>query len=116
MRGEVFSAFIAVMVAVLRLEIAPSGVAAETMSVIRPVRRCGELVKDFDVPGAASHVTAATVVRASASGPEHCDVRGYVEPAIQFQLKLPTATFTGRKSPGGRSHPCHPISNCPAPG
>lgn len=51
-------------------------------SAIRPVQQCGQLVENFDVPGAASHVTAATVVLASASEPEHCDVRGYVEPAV----------------------------------
>lgn len=114
-RGKVFSAFIAVRVAVLGLGLAPSAAAAETISVIRPVRQCGELVNDFDVPGAATHVTAATVVRVSAGEPEHCDVRGYVEPAVQFQLKLPTATFTGRYLQYGCGGFCGMISATPFP-
>ncbi len=113
LRGKVFSAFTAVTVAVLGLGLAPSGAAAETTSAIRPVRQCAELVKDFDIPGAATHVTAATVVAASAGEPEHCDVRGYVDPAVQFQLRLPTATFTGRYLQYGCGGFCGMISATP---
>ncbi|MGH8922033.1 MAG: tannase/feruloyl esterase family alpha/beta hydrolase, partial [Actinomycetes bacterium] len=84
-RSKIFSALTALTVVVLGLGFAPSGAAAETTSGIRPVRQCAELVKDFDIPGAATHVTAATVVPAAAGEPEHCDVRGYVDPAVQFQ-------------------------------
>jgi feruloyl esterase len=63
---------------------------------IRPVRQCAELVRDFSPPGAPTHVTSATVVPAANGDPEHCDVRGYVEPAVRFQLRLPTTTYAGR--------------------
>lgn len=115
MRRKVFSAFSALTVAVLGLGLAPNGTAAETASAIRPVRHCAELVKDFDIPGAAAHVTAATVVSAAAGEPEHCDVRGYVEPAVQFQLRLPTAAFTGRYLQYGCGGFCGMISAAPFP-
>ncbi|WP_158892871.1 tannase/feruloyl esterase family alpha/beta hydrolase [Amycolatopsis anabasis] len=74
----------------------PSTAAAEADPVLKPVRQCAELVGQFDIPSAATRVTAATVVPATGGEPEYCDVRGQVEPAVGFQLKLPTATFTGR--------------------
>jgi feruloyl esterase len=48
-------------------------------AAIRPVRACGDLARDYQLPGAATHVTAAVVVPAGAE-PEHCEVRGFVEP------------------------------------
>ncbi|MGH3874223.1 MAG: tannase/feruloyl esterase family alpha/beta hydrolase [Pseudonocardiaceae bacterium] len=115
MRSKVFPAFTALTVAVLGLGLAPGGAAAETASVIRPVRQCAELVKDFDIPGAATHVTAATVVPAVAGEPAHCDVRGNVDPAVQFQLRLPTTTFTGRYLQYGCAGFCGMISPAPFP-
>jgi tannase/feruloyl esterase len=115
LRSKVLSAFTALGVAVLGLGLAPTGAAAETTSTIRPVRQCAELVKGFDIPGAATHVTAASVVSASASEPAHCDVRGYVEPAVQFQLRLPTATFAGRYLQYGCGGFCGVISPAPFP-
>src|SRR5215472_1869508 len=54
-------------------------------------------VPDFGgIPGAPTRVTSASVVAATASAPEFCDVKGYVAPQIQFELKLPTKTWQGR--------------------
>lgn len=113
LRGKAFSVCTALMVAVLGMGLAPRDAAADTTSAIRPVRQCAKLVKDFDLPGAVTHVTAANVVRASAGTPEHCDVRGYVDPAVQFQLRLPTATFTGRYLQYGCGGFCGMISSAP---
>jgi hypothetical protein len=72
----------------------PAASAGKT--TIRPVQTCAELVRTYALPDAVTHVTAATVVPATATESETCDVRGYVEPAVQFQLKLPTTTYSGR--------------------
>lgn len=77
------------------LGLVPASAAADEGTVVRPVRQCAELVRDFELPGASTHVTSATVVPAGEE-PAHCDVRGVVEPAIQFQLRLPTDTYRGR--------------------
>src|SRR5499427_10995787 len=54
-------------------------------------------VPDFGaIAGAPTRVTSASVVAAAASTPEFCDVKGYVAPQIQFELKLPTKTWQGR--------------------
>lgn len=76
----------------------PSGASAGEAGErnFRPVRGCAELVQTYALPGAVTHVTEATVVPATATEPENCDVRGYVEPAVRFQLRLPTKTYSGR--------------------
>jgi feruloyl esterase len=102
----------------LGLGLAPGTASAMTTSpststppsTIQPVRSCAELVKDFDLPGAATHVTRATVVAAGVGEPEHCDVRGYVEPAVAFQLRLPTTTYAGRYLQHGCGGFCGVIS------
>jgi len=54
-------------------------------------------VPDFgQVAGAPTRVSSATAVAATATAPAFCDVRGYVAPQVQFELKLPTATWMGR--------------------
>jgi hypothetical protein len=54
-------------------------------------------VADFSaIPGAPTRVVSATVVAATAQTPAYCDVKGYIAPQIQFELKLPTATWQGR--------------------
>lgn len=58
------------------------------------MRTCADLVGDHALPGAGARVERATPVPAGAE-PEHCDVRGHVEPAVRFHLKLPT-TYSGR--------------------
>jgi len=81
---------------VIGLAPAASGGTARAISAIQPLRACSDLAGDYPIPGAAAHVTAATVVPAANGQPEYCDARGYVEPAVVFQLKLPTTTFNGR--------------------
>lgn len=76
---------------------APAGAAVDKAErTVSPVRECAELVRAYDLPGARTRVEQATVVPASALGPEHCDVQGVIEPAIKFRLKLPTQTYAGR--------------------
>ncbi len=54
-------------------------------------------VPDFqDIPEAPTRIQSATIVAATATQPEYCDVRGYVQSQIKFQLKLPTTTWQGR--------------------
>jgi feruloyl esterase len=54
-------------------------------------------IPDFGkIAGAPTRVSSAAVVAATASAPELCDVKGYVAPQVQFELKLPTKTWQGR--------------------
>ncbi|MFG1647379.1 tannase/feruloyl esterase family alpha/beta hydrolase [Amycolatopsis sp. NPDC049252] len=71
-------------------------IAAATDSTVRPITACSALVRGFPLPGAGTHVTAAAVVAATGTDPEYCGVRGYVEPAVRFELRLPTRTYAGR--------------------
>ncbi|MET9002185.1 tannase/feruloyl esterase family alpha/beta hydrolase [Amycolatopsis sp. NPDC004169] len=74
----------------------PVAASAAPELAIRPVTTCAGLVHGFTLPGAPTHVTSAAVVAATASDPEYCDVAGYVEPAVRFELRLPTRTYAGR--------------------
>lgn len=85
--------------AIIVLGLAPPPGAAQAAGAggsITPIRDCADLVGDFALPSGGAHVTAATPVPATADDPAHCDVRGHVDPAVRFQLRLPTDTFTGR--------------------
>ncbi|MGH3763887.1 MAG: tannase/feruloyl esterase family alpha/beta hydrolase [Pseudonocardiaceae bacterium] len=106
--------------AVTGIVLTPIGAAAQPGVAIRPIQQCAELVRGFTVPGVVAHVTAAAVVPAGTGHPEYCDVRGYIEPAVGFQLKLPTNTFSGRYVQYGcggfcGAVPAAPFADCGEP-
>jgi hypothetical protein len=73
-------------------------------------------VPDFqDIPGAPTRINSATIVPATATQPEYCDVRGYVQSQVKFQLKLPTSTWQGRYLQFGCGGFCGSISNTTFP-
>lgn len=62
-------------------------------------------VSFLNLPGAPTSLLSAKVVPADSSfpetwnkgfAPEYCDVTGYVQPQVQFELRLPTRTWNGR--------------------
>jgi feruloyl esterase len=59
---------------------------------------CADLAKaDFTrLPDAVSAILSAAVVPAAPGAPEYCDVKGYVLPQIQFEIRLPTHSWNGR--------------------
>ncbi len=54
-----------------------------------------------DLPEAPAAILSTHVVAATASIGEYCDVSGYIQPQIQFELRLPTKTWNGRYLQGG---------------
>lgn len=58
-----------------------------------------ESALDWDLSrlnGAPTSITSAKLVAASGVTPEYCAITGYVQPQIQFELRLPTKTWNGR--------------------
>ena len=54
-------------------------------------------VPDFSqIPDFPTRITSAKVVAATDQAPELCDVLGYIQGQIHFELKLPTTTWQGR--------------------
>ncbi len=49
-----------------------------------------------DLVDAPTQLTATEIVAASEGLPAHCRVRGFVEPRIQFELRLPALTWNGK--------------------
>jgi Tannase and feruloyl esterase len=92
-RTPVLTALAALIIAVAGL--VPTA-GASTVSGGRPVRSCSELVGVYRIPGAVTHVTDAKPVTQAGGQPAFCDVHGYVEPKVGFELKLPSETFNGR--------------------
>ena len=69
------------------------------MLVQRRASRSQRNVPDFqDIPGAPTRINSATIVPATATQPEYCDVRGYVQSQVKFQLKLPDLDVAGSLS------------------
>jgi hypothetical protein len=100
---------------------APATPAPATAPTIPAKLTCSSLVQnttpatgtvpDFEeIPGAPTRVTSAKVVAATATQPEYCDVLGYVQSQIKFELKLPTTTWQGRYLQMGCGGFCGAIS------
>jgi hypothetical protein len=81
-----------------------------------PVMSCAELRgQDFSRdPQAPATVTATTVVAATKTAPEYCDVQGYVSPQVQFEVGLPTTDWNGAyyQTGGGGREGVTPFGSC----
>ena len=67
------------------------------LPAVAPAVECSTLASAdiSQAVGAPTHITAATVVRDGEPAP-YCQVLGYVEPAIKFEVRLPISTWTQR--------------------
>ncbi len=76
---------------------APDKVAPLDAS-LSAIRGCEQLMKeDFTrLPGAPTALLSAEPVDDAGSLPAYCEVKGYVQPAIQFTVRLPTKGWNGR--------------------
>lgn len=76
--------------------------------IVPPVMACAALVhQDFTgIPGAPTSIASAAIEAAAAGRAEFCLVKGIIAPQIQFELRLPTKTYTGRYLQGGCSGAC----------
>lgn len=85
--------------------------------VVAPLVECAALAgQDFSrVSEAPARIQSAAVEPPTAQRAEFCLVKGYVAPSIQFELRLPTKTWTGRYLQGGCGGNCGVIVNFVAP-
>lgn len=74
-----------------------AAVGPALLSAVAPVAECGNLAAaDIGAAvGAPTHITSAVAVENGKPAP-YCDVKGYVEPAIKFEVRLPLAGWTQR--------------------
>lgn len=86
--------------------------ALPAKEVIRPVMECGEAVKLRSESSEAPYrVLSAAIEPATAERAEFCLVKGYAPRQVQFELRLPTRTYTGRYLQGGCGGICGVIFN-----
>jgi hypothetical protein len=71
---------------------------ARRAAATAPVLSCAQLagVDVSQAVGASVGITSATAGTAQQGGYPVCDVKGVIAPQIQFELTLPTNTYTGR--------------------
>ncbi|MEO6339997.1 MAG: tannase/feruloyl esterase family alpha/beta hydrolase [Caulobacteraceae bacterium] len=76
--------------------------------VTRPVADCAALARqELRVPGGpAFKIASAAVEPAAGERAEFCLVKGYIAPQVQFELRLPTAAYTGRYLQSGCGAMC----------
>ena len=76
--------------------------------VIAPAMNCIALAQqDFtNIPGAPTSIASAVVELSGNDRAEFCLVKGIISPQIQFELRLPTKTYTGRYLQGGCGGTC----------
>jgi len=98
--GRVQAATVAIALAVTGFTSTAAAIATSTAAV-RPALGCAELVGTYRVPGATTHVETATPIPATKGAPAYCDVKGRVEPAVSFELKI-ADRFLQRRLPAIR--------------
>ena len=96
--------------------------AVHAAGTVTPVVSCAQLQSmDFtQIPGAPTEITSVATV--TISGASYCEVKGEQPPALQFDLRLPVSTWTGRYVQEGCGGYCGAVSpgppalatNCPA--
>ncbi len=100
--------------------------ATQTTPTIPAKLSCAMLVQDGatrntnapdfqEIPEAPTRITSARVVAATGTQPEYCEVNGYVQGQVKFQLKLPTSTWQGRYVQFGCGGYCGTISRTTFP-
>ena len=91
----------------------PQMVPLPMRAITAPVMECPSLrsVDLASLPDAPTSILEAKVEAAVDQRAEFCWVKGYVAPNIQFELRLPTRTWTGRYLQGGCGGNCGVIAN-----
>jgi hypothetical protein len=86
-------------------------------AAIAPTSECSSLVtRDFStITDGPARVQSADIEPATPERGEFCHLKGYVAPNIQFELRLPTKTWTGRYLQGGCGGNCGMIMNGVSP-
>jgi hypothetical protein len=86
--------------------------AANPAAAIAPAVSCPALAtRDFTAvaPGAPTQITSAAVT--TYNGASFCDVQGVQPPQLQFDLKLPVSTWTGRYVQAGCGGYCGSVGS-----
>jgi tannase/feruloyl esterase len=92
---------------------ADSRALAATSPIIPATMDCAALATDPDfvtIRGNPTAIASATVVPASSSNPEYCDVKGMIAPQTHFEMYLPTKSWQGRYLQNGCGGYCGQVS------
>jgi feruloyl esterase len=99
---KIFRAFgllpLAALVCLAATQSAPGADLPATMPASELGARCKDLPnQEFgNIVDAATQITAANIVPATASTPAFCLAQGYISPSIGFELHLPLANWNGK--------------------
>jgi hypothetical protein len=124
--GLVFLVVAGLVLLTFQLSVSAKASTAQPVAadaVVSPVMDCAQLAKeDFSktVPGTPTTITSATLI--TYNGASYCDLRGTQPRQVQFDLRLPVSTWTGRYVQEGCGGYCGAVSpgapaaatNCPA--
>ena len=84
-------------------------------AIVKPVLDCAAVAKlaFTGIPGAPVRILSAKL---NSTTPANCVVTGYVAPQVQFELRLPTQTYTGRYLQLGCGGNCGTVFFSASPG
>ncbi|MFC5818721.1 tannase/feruloyl esterase family alpha/beta hydrolase [Nonomuraea harbinensis] len=87
-----------VLLLILATGAVPGQVAASTSTDLTPAITCQQLggIDLTGLPEAPTRILSATAVSATAQKPAYCQVKGYVSPQVQFEVRLPSEAWSGR--------------------
>lgn len=97
MRNVMSKSLLGLIFGVLPLVLQSSPGMTKDLPIVKPAMACGDLAqKDIAPVGEApARIVTAKVVTTGTVGP-YCEIKGYVAPQVQFELRLPTQNWTQR--------------------
>ncbi len=106
------SALFCLSISAITPVLADGAATAASDMEIPAVMECAQLLReDFSrIPDAATAIMAAEVAHADAGTEEFCAVKGYIQPQIQFEMRLPTRTWNGRYLQTGCGGTCGQVN------
>jgi hypothetical protein len=98
LRFLIITLVISIMLLISQASLFQYAAIAQVPMQSMPSNPCSALTqRDFSaIPDAPTALFSAQVVPAAAQTPEYCDVKGYVTPQIQFEVRLPTRNWNRR--------------------
>src|SRR5580704_14222169 len=92
MDRRLFAAF-----AMLSVVLFAARASAIILDPVQPVMDCAALARAVIAPAGEAPARIQTAAVVSDDGPApYCDVKGYVAPAVKFELRLPMTAWTQR--------------------
>jgi feruloyl esterase len=98
LRFSIVALVVSVLLLISKASLFQTSAIAQIPMQPMPSNPCSALIqRDFAaIPDAPTAILSAQIVSSTAQTPEYCEVKGYVTPQVQFEVRLPTQNWSRR--------------------